>query len=151
MKPLVKAVVVLLGFAIFFGTASAQFSRKEDAIKYRQSVMFIIGQLFSRLGAMVKGKQPYDQKQFADNAAIVNTLAALPWEAFLVADSDRGKTTMKSSVLQNPDEFKAESRKFLAEVGKLLSAATGDDLNAVKGQFGAVAKSCKSCHSQFRK
>jgi cytochrome c556 len=113
--------------------------------------MFIIGQHFGRLAPMVKGRQAYDQKKFAGNAAVVDTLAALPWEAFAVAGSDEGRTTMKSSALKNPADFKAEAQKFVTETGNLLNAASSDDVNAVKRQFGAVARSCKSCHSQFRK
>ena len=154
MKAMLKILVVLMvlaGFGVLIGTASAQFSRPEDAIKYRKSVMFVIAQHFGRLGAMVKGVKPYNQDTFANNAAVVESLSALPWEAFLAAGSDRGDTTMKSSVLENPDAFKKIAQNFQQEAGRLVSAARGDDLDAVKRQFGAVAKSCKNCHSQFRK
>ncbi|UCH22746.1 MAG: cytochrome c [Deltaproteobacteria bacterium] len=154
MKAMLKTfvvLVVLVGFCVLIGAASAQFSRPEDAIKYRKSVMFIIAQHFSRLGAMVKGAKPYDQDTFAHNAAIVETLSALPWEAFLAAGSDRGDTTMNSRVLRNPTEFRDIAQGFRTEIGRLISAANGDDFDAVKRQFGAVGKSCKDCHSQFRK
>ena len=151
MKPIAKTIAVLVVFGILIGAASAQFSKPEDAIKYRQSVMFVIAQHFGRLGAMVKGNQPYDQKTFASNAAIIETLSGLPWEAFLAPGSEKGKTTMKSSVLKDPERFKSLSRSFESEVGKLSTAAKGNDFDAIKAQFGAVAQSCKSCHSKTRK
>ena len=151
MLKILVVVMILVGFGVLIGKASAQFSRPEDAIKYRKSVMFVIAQHFGRLGAMVKGVKPYNQDTFANNAAVVESLSALPWEAFLAAGSDRGDTTMKSSVLENPDAFKKIAQNFQQEAGRLVSAARGDDLDAVKRQFGAVAKSCKNCHSQFRK
>ena len=151
MKAMLKTLVVLVGFGVLIGAASAQFSKPEDAIKYRKSVMFIIVQHYIRLEAMVKGATPYDQETFANNAAIVETLSALPWEAFLTAGSDKGDTTMKSSVLQDPAEFKDIAQNFQLEIGRLVSAAKGDDFNAVKRQFGAVGKNCKDCHGQFRK
>jgi len=40
--------------------AAAQFAKTEDAIKYRQSAMFIQGQHVGRLGAMAAGRVPYD-------------------------------------------------------------------------------------------
>ena len=144
-------LVVLLGFGALISTASAQFSRPEDAIKYRKSVMFIIAQHFGRLGAMVKGVKPYDLDKFANNAALVDSLAALPWEAFLTAGSDRGDTTMKSSVLKNSDEFNKAAQKFQQETGALIDVIESNDVDATKRQFGSVAKSCKDCHSQFRK
>jgi cytochrome c556 len=151
MKPVTKIIAVLVIFGILIGAAWAQFSKPEKAVKYRQSVMFVIGQHFGRLGAMVKGNQPYDQKSFASNTAVIETLAGLPWEAFLVPGSDQGKTTMKSSVLKDPDGLKSLSQQFQIEVGKLSAAAKGNDFNAIKAQFGAVAQSCKSCHRKTRK
>ena len=154
MKAMLKmliVIVVLVGFSALIGAAFAQFSRPEDAIKYRKSVMFVMAQHFSRLGFMVKGSKPYDQETFAKNAAIVETLMTLPWEAFLAAGSDKGDTTMKSSVLKDPAEFKNIAQEFQVAIGRLVSAAKGDDVDGVKRQFGNVAKSCKACHSQFRK
>lgn len=151
MPKIFVLLVVLAGFGILIATASAQFSRTEDAIKYRQSVMFIIAQHFGRMGAMVKGAQPYDQDRFANNASVIETLSKLPWEAFLTAGSDRGDTKMKSNVLQDSDQFKKIAASFQQETARLVSAAKGGDEAAAKRQFGNVAKNCKACHSQFRK
>jgi len=151
MKALLKTIAVLVVFGILIGAAMAQFSKPEDAIKYRQSVMFVIAQHFGRLGAMVKGQQPYDQMTFASNTAVIEALSGLAWEAFLVPGSDSGKTTMKSSVLKDPEGLKSLSQQFQLEVGKLSAAAKGNDFNAIKAQFGAVAQSCKNCHSKNRK
>ena len=35
--------------------ASAQFAKPEEAIKYRQGSLFVIGQHFGRIGAMANG------------------------------------------------------------------------------------------------
>jgi cytochrome c556 len=42
--------------------ASAQFAKPEDAIKYRQSALFVMGQHFGRVGAMANGRVPFDAK-----------------------------------------------------------------------------------------
>lgn len=62
--------------------ASAQFAKPEDAIKYRQSALFVMGQHFGRLGAMANGRVPFDAKVAADNAEIVADMAKLPWAGF---------------------------------------------------------------------
>ena len=151
MKSMLNAFVILMVLGGLIGAASAQFSKPEDAIKYRQSMMFLIAQHFGRLGAMVKGQQPYDKETFAKNAAIIEDLSALPWKAFWAAGSDKGKTTMKAKVLKNPAGFKDLAQQFQMEVGRLAAAARGNDFDAAKGQFGTVAKSCKACHSKYRK
>ena len=151
MKPVAKIIAVLVMFGILIGAAWAQFDKSEDAVKYRQSVMFVMAKHFGRLGAMVKGQQPYNQKVFADNTAVIEFMAKLPWEAFLHPGSDKGQTTMNSSVLKDPDGFKSMARQFEAEVGKLSAAARENDFNAAKAQFGSVAQSCKGCHRKTRK
>lgn len=151
MKTTLKVMIGLAAVALIITAASAQFSKPEEAIKYRQAAMFLIGQHFSRLGAMVKGQQPYDREAFARNAALVETLSKLPWEAFLVAGSDEGETTMKSDVLRNQPKFKEAAEQMETEVAKLVTAANADDFNATKAQFGAVGKTCKNCHGEFRK
>lgn len=151
MQKMIVLALVLVWFGGLAGNVSAQFSRPEDAIKYRKSVMFIIAQHFGRLGDMVKGVKPYEQGRFANNAALIENLSTLPWEAFLITGSDKGDTTMKASVLKNPEEFKKLSQTFQQETIKLVSAAKNNDVDAIKRQFGNVAKSCKDCHSQFRK
>ena len=151
MKPIAKTIAVLIIFGIFIGAAYAQFSRPEDAIKYRQSVMVVIAQHFGRMGAMVKGTQPYVKKKFAENSAVVEALAGLAWEAFIFPGSDEGRTTMKSSVLTDPDEFNDLSKLFEFQVDELAAAAKAGDLDAIKTGFGTVAQSCKKCHSKSRK
>jgi cytochrome c556 len=144
---------VIVGFAVVagvVGAAYAQFARSDDAIKYRQAVMFVIGQHIGRMAAVVKGKQPYNREDFLRNAVLVEILSKLPWDAFLVAGSDMGQTKMKSEALKNKDKFKVAAQNTETEMARLVSASNSGDFNAIKAQFGAVGKSCKNCHVQFR-
>ena len=151
MSRIFKTVAVVVIFGILIGAAFARFAKPEDAIKYRKAVMTIIVQHFGSMGAMVKGKVPYNQEAFANNAAVIEKVSVLPWEAFLAPGSDKGKTTMKSSVLKNQADFKALAQSFEMEVSKLSAAAKSGDFDAAKAQFGKVAQSCKACHSKTRK
>lgn len=151
MKRMVKMLIGLALAAGFAATASAQFEKPEDAIDYRQSVMVVIGQHFGRMAAVVKGQSPYDQAAFEKNAAIVNTLGSLPWEAFLFPGTDKGKTDLKPAAFKEKDKFMQDAKKMEAEVAKLAEIAKTGDLDAIKTQFGETGKSCKSCHDSFRK
>ena len=62
--------------------ASAQFSRPDDAVRYRQGALNVMGAHFSRLGGMAQGKLPWDAKAVTENVAIVETLHTLPFAAF---------------------------------------------------------------------
>lgn len=150
MKKLVKISVCLIFVAVAVGGAYAQFAKPEHAIKYRKSVMFLIAQHFGRMGAVVKGKAPYDQEAFTRNALVVETLSHLPWQASLVPGTDKGDTTLNAAVFAQQSEFNAGAQAFEAGTAKLVSVSQSGDLNAIKAQFGEVAKSCKGCHKQFR-
>ncbi|MCU0564830.1 MAG: cytochrome c [Desulfobacterales bacterium] len=142
-------VVAMVG--VLAGAAVAQFAKTEDAVKYRQSAMFLIGQHFSRMGAVVKGDAPYDKAAFEKNAAAVDTLYRLPVvEAFMVAGSDKG-SGMKPEALSEKDKFTQMHNVTSAELAKLVAAARGGDLNAIKPQFGATGGTCQACHKAYRK
>ncbi len=112
--------------------------------------MFLIVQHFKRMGAVVQGKAPYDKSAFAENAEVLKVLATLPWQAALQPGSDKGDTTLSAAVFKNQDEFKKTAMTFETETAKLAQMALAGDLEGSKAQFGVVAGSCKSCHSQFR-
>ena len=131
--------------------ASAQFAKPEDAIKYRQSALFVMAQHFGRIGAMVNGKAPYDPKAAADSAEIVATMSRLPWAGF-GPGTDKGlPTKAKPEVWSDQTNFKEHQDKLLDATPKLLTAARTNDLDTLKGAFGNTAKACKSCHDTFRK
>lgn len=127
--------------------AAAQFAKPEDAIKYRQSALFVMGQHFSRVGAMANGRIPYDAAAASANAEIVAEMARLPWTAF-GAGTEGGKG--KPEVWKEAVKFKEHQDKMVAETGKLVLAAKAGTIEALKAQFGATASSCKACHDSFR-
>jgi cytochrome c556 len=149
MKKRMTRVLIVAVAGLLAGTAFAQFAKTEDAVKYRQSVMSVIGTHFSRMGAVVKGEAPYAKEAFEQNANIVAMLMPLPWDAFMAAGSDKG-SGMKADALAKKDDFMKLAAANQAEVAKLLAVAKGGDLNVIKPQFGAAGASCKACHDLYR-
>ena len=150
MKHPGKVIAIIILMAMAATVVYAKFNKAEDAIRYRQATMTLIGQHFGGMGQVVKGKQPYDQASFSENAAVLEMLSKLPWEAFLFPESDRSKTKLKSNALKNKDEFMQAARMLEDETAKLAADAKAGDFNAIKAQFGATAKSCKNCHGEFK-
>ncbi len=130
--------------------ASAQFAKTEDAIKYRQSALFVMGQHFGRIGAMASGRAPFDAKVAADNADVVASMAKLPWAAFGPGTDKGGDTKAKAEIWSEQAKFKEASDKLVAETAKLAAAAKTGNLDAVKTAFAATGGSCKACHDAFR-
>lgn len=127
--------------------AAAQFAKPEDAIKYRQSALFVMSQHFGRLGAMANGRVPFDAAAAAANAEVVADMAKLPWAAF-GAGTEGGKA--RSEVWKEDAKFKERQQKLIEETGKLAIAAKAGNIDALKAQFGPTAASCKACHDSFR-
>lgn len=132
--------------------AAAQFAKPEDAVKYRQSALFVMGQHFGRIGAMANGRAPYDAKAAVDNAEIVAEMAKLPWAGFTAAtEKTPVPTRAKPEVWSEPAKFKEHQEKLIAETGKLLAAAKTNNLDNLKTAFGATGNACKGCHDAYRK
>ena len=129
--------------------ASAQFAKTEDAVKYRQSSLFIMGQHFGRIGAMVNDKIPFDAAQAKESAAVVSVVSKLPWAGF-VPNSDKGETKARPEVWEDSAKFKAAQERLAAAVPKLAAATDTGDKAKIKEAFGEAAGACKNCHDSFR-
>jgi cytochrome c556 len=131
--------------------AYAQFAKPEDAVKYRQSAMFIMGQHFGRIGAMVNGRAPYDPQAAVNSAEIVTEMSKLPWPGFHPStDKITQNTKAKPEIWAEPAKFKEASEKLQAEAPKLLAAAKTNSLDNLKAAFQNAAGACKNCHDNFR-
>jgi cytochrome c556 len=143
-----RFIACILGIGALGATVAADAQQKpEDVIKYRQSALFIVGQNFAPLAAMVQGKMPYDKADAVRRAEIVAYVARLPWDSF-GPGTDKGNTKAKPEIWQNTGDFKAKADAMLAEVAKLPAAA--GDLESLKAQVGATGKACKACHDEYR-
>lgn len=151
MKLLTTALLVASAFVMTV-PAHAQFAKPEDAIKYRQSSMFIMGQNMGRIGAMAQGKVPFDAKVAADSAATVEFMAKLPWAAFMVEGSDKGAPTKSNiaDIMKDKQKFADFADKLQAETAKMSAAAKTGSLDNIKASLGGVGSTCKGCHDAFQ-
>lgn len=147
MKKTLPALLLAASAALLSAPASAQFAKSEDAIKYRQSALFVMAQHFGSLGAMANGKAPFDAKVAQENAAVLDAVAKLPWNGF--ADGTQGGKA-KADIWKEKAKFNDHSNQFVTEAAKLSTAAKTGDLAQLKAAFGPTAQTCKSCHDAFR-
>jgi cytochrome c556 len=144
------AILAVAGASLLAAApASAQFAKPEDAVKYRQSAMFIMAQHFGRIGAMANGRVPFDAKAAADNAEVVAEMSKLPWPGF-AANTDKMSKQAKSEIWSEPAKFKEGADKLMAETAKLQAAAKTNNLDNLKAAFQSTAGTCKSCHDAYR-
>jgi cytochrome c556 len=140
-----------LAFAVVaMGVASGVLAqvKPEDQIRYRQSVMNVMGRSFGALNAMAKGEAPYNKDAAARNAAIVEMMSGLPAPAFGPGTDKGAPTKADMKIWSEGEKFKTAYEKMVGEVKK-LPAAAGDEAT-LKAQVGEVGKACKGCHDDFR-
>lgn len=149
MRLVLKAALVgsVLVFAL---PAVGQFAKPEDALKYRQSVMFLQSQHAGRINAQLKADKPNFQV-IQENVAILDTVNKLFFDAFPANSEMLANTRAKSEVWTNPAKFKEGAERLNAEVARLAAAARTTDVAATRAAFGEVGKTCKGCHDEFRR
>jgi cytochrome c556 len=131
--------------------ASAQFAKPEDAIKYRQSAMFVMAQNFGRVAQMAQGRIPFDAKVAAESAATAEFMAKLPWAAYGEGTEKGGiPTRARAEIWTDKAKFNESAEKLQAEMTKFSAAAKTGNLDNIKATLGAVGGACKTCHDAFQ-
>ncbi|MEL0633579.1 cytochrome c [Pseudoalteromonas carrageenovora] len=130
-------------------SANSAFKEPSDAIEYRQAAFSMISVQIGNMGAMLKGKVPFDAEQFKMRANNAAALSKMPWEAFYEG-TDKGDTAALAAVWSENAAFVEKANAFAANADKLAVAAQTGDKAVIGKAFGAWAKGCKDCHKQFK-
>ena len=148
-KSLLAAAAVVACLPIL---ASAQFAKTEDAIKYRQSAMTVMGQHFyCSIGPMTNDRIPFDAATAKEDAAVIATVSKLPWKAFGPGTDKGAETRALPAVWSDSAKFTAAQKKLAGTMPKLLAAADTGDKAQIKAAVGEVGAACKGCHDDFQK
>lgn len=149
MNRLMCAALVVAGACVAL-PAAAQFQKPEDAVKYRQSAMFVMANHFGRIGAMVQGRVPYDAAMAAGNAELAATLAKLPFAGFVEGTAGTQKGGAAAKIWTEKAKFDDGAAKMQDAMAKLSAAAKSNNLDQIKAAFGPVGQTCKGCHDDYR-
>lgn len=133
--------------------AFARDDANETAIKARSSDMqlrsFYAGQLF----AMAKGKMPYDAAKAVKLTSSLKLLSELDNSGFWPMGSDVSaypeKTSAKKEIWTTYPEIGKYAKKYQQAITGLESEA-GNGLGALRSTIGALGKSCKGCHDEYK-
>lgn len=128
----------------------AQFAKPEDAVRYRQSAMNIIGNHLGRIAGQLKSGNP-DMKTIQASAMVVETLSKIQFEGFVAGTENVANTKAKPELFKDTAKVKQLIETAQAETAKLISAARSGDAKAVQTALGATGQACKSCHDDYRK
>ena len=142
-KSLTPLVIILtLGATILW----AQSGIKDPIVVKRMKLMYSMADNTKVLGQMIRKQIPFDAELAMEALTAIGDLAKATPAAFEINASDP-KTGAKQIIW---DEFKdfSELANQLADSAATSSISTYDDLRPVLMQ---TARSCKACHSKYRK
>jgi cytochrome c556 len=143
---LTVAVTAMMIPAVF----ANNFKETADAIEYRQAAFGLIAYNFGDMGAMLKGKKPFDAAVFSSRADNVAALSKLPHEGF-IDGSDKGDTEALAKIWQDKADFDSKITAFQDNAAALAIAAKTSNENNIKQAFANTGKSCKGCHDVYKK
>ncbi|OMH31755.1 cytochrome c [Motiliproteus sp. MSK22-1] len=120
-------------------------------VKERMDAMSAMGDAMEIMGDMVKGKRPFESSAFLEGAK-----AVIDHSAKITVLFPEGSLSAKSEALPKLwtewDQFVVMVKRTEKEADKLAALAeNGSDSRALKKQFVKLGKSCKSCHTDYRK
>ncbi|MBL0143289.1 MAG: cytochrome c [Betaproteobacteria bacterium] len=149
MKHIALATAILAATSAGISTAQ-QGPKPEDEIRYRQSVMNVIGRAIGPMGAMAQGKAPFNAATVQKNAALIDSLMGLPWSSFGPGTNKGAPTKAEAKIWADAAKFKQGAEAAQKAVTNLAAASKGGNEAQFKTAFGEVGKACKACHDDFR-
>ena len=132
------------------GVALAE-SDPDSAIQYRKAVMGTVGSNMKASALILQGKVEF-KDALAGHAHALAEAAKLAPAAFKQNTDGKGgeKTTATGKVWSDWAKFEDGLKALASESAKLAELAKGGDMAATGAQLGAVGKTCKGCHDNFR-
>jgi cytochrome c556 len=122
---------------------------EQAAIDFRASVMTTFKWYVQPMGAMAKGKIPFDAARFKSRAeGLANATRLDVSEGF--PEGSIEESDAKPEIWDNWDEFLSNYRNLQDEAVKLQQVVATGDEKAMLAQFKKTAETCGSCHKKFR-
>lgn len=152
MRHVTLICLAIIGFSLTIPAFAAK-DPNVKAIKARQGVMqlraFNAGPLFG----MAKGKMDYNAdlaSTLANNLVLLSQMDhGRQWPKGSDNDAYFGKTEALPEIWSTYPEVKEKGKAYTKAVTE-LAAVAGNGVDALKKKIGALGKSCKGCHDDFR-
>jgi cytochrome c556 len=145
-----KPRLLLSAAALCATVASFAHSHEDPAVDYRMGLMTVVGWNFAPLGAMVKGKTPFDAAEFSKRAERIAYVSDQLVEGFPKGSEKGEHSSAKAAIWTSFDDFKSKADDFTREAKALAVVAKGNDEAKDKEQFKKVAATCKACHEKYK-
>ncbi|MEQ3697280.1 MAG: cytochrome c [Pseudomonadales bacterium] len=143
MKKSVLAIALLVAAPVFAN------EEVERTIDYRQSVYSVVGKQMGTLAGMARGRIEYSQPAAQLAADTIAQLALVAPHTFSDESVGVEGTDALAAYQTDRADFDAIMEDFQA-ASATLALALDDAAELPRGEFGAMAQTCKGCHDQFK-
>jgi cytochrome c556 len=117
----------------------------------RHEGMEKVGKLTKQLARAVKA-DPLDARTARANAEAMDALAQRSATWFRAGTGpESGKTDARAEIWQKPQDFSIKMTQWQVAARNLRTAARSADPAATRAAFSELGKTCKSCHTTYRK
>jgi cytochrome c556 len=152
MNTFVKVGLLAIGLSLSMPGLAAK-DPKKGAIKARQGEMQLRAYFAGPLFAMAKGKMEYNAAQASMLADNLVKLLDIDIRSSWVKGTDNKNypddTTSLPKIWTTYPEIGKYGKNYATAVRE-LAAVAGEGQDKLKSKVGALGKSCKSCHDDFR-
>ncbi len=122
------------------------------ATEFRQSIYKLIRSNVGPLGGMARGNVAFDLDTVKKNATRVNQLALMIPDYFMTDTSGFDVTTdALPKIWNNKADFEMKASALQDASASLLKTAEAGDEAETKKAIGALFRTCKSCHDEYKK
>ena len=119
-------------------------------MKQRNDNMKAMGDAAGKVGKSFQSGSP-DLNVIRQAAAQIASLAPKVVSWFPAGTGpDVGKTRAKAEIWQKPEDFASKAHDLSQAATDFNDAAKLGDMNRIKVTFGAMGKTCKTCHDLYR-
>ena len=142
--------ILVMPVSLFAAEASSE-KQARTAIKFRQSLFQLIRSNMGELGAMAKGHRPFDAAIMEKNGMRLEQLSLMIADYMALDTRKYNLDTEALDKIWTDKEAFAEKIDALTTAAKALQVAAKDgDESGFRPAIGAVGKTCKGCHDNFK-
>lgn len=153
MKKIVMGLIAASVIASFSVAAEPAKSAKQakNVVEFRQALLQLVRSNVGVLGGMAKGVVPMDADTMALKGMRLEQLSLMMEDYFKMDTSgfDVG-TDALDKIWENQSDFKIKIDALTVASKNLQTAAKSGDESQFKPAIGAIFKSCKGCHDDYK-
>jgi len=142
--------IILLAVTFWPGKSTLAHEGATGVVKERMRMMKSMAEATKGTAEMLKGKIPMEATWIAGKAEAI-AHDATKMVGLFPNGSLKHPSEALPAIWQESTRFRALATQLEANAKVLSSASMNGDKSAILSAFSKVAKTCKSCHSDFRK